>query len=553
MKYLCNAMRRNNMGTLGTTLAYVVSVSLFALPLILAIAAGAEHQGESVSYRYFGSARIMDGNPQGVWFPQGFLISTVHHLIYLFIDSVLALPIDDIRTRLNTFGYLSNTFIVLLNSAVVLACFRNRNFSGTDKALVIFVSLAPVLVTGSAGIYYSNLPDYYHLNMVIITMSSAIFISNLRSFSDIRRYRKLTVLGCIIGLAASNKITMLPIATVSLLPLVVHFRTWPLGSRVAAILTIGVASITTFILIVLAFYAFHIDLVQIAFAKFASFVSNTRMEPGFLSTLSTYLFGHSYAYAIGMFFACALFARLSQARVASRTDNGPLVIWYVIVIAGLTYLWFVIKKPAGTTFFESVNALFGLSAMLLASIHAGRIRRIATYLVLGVAGGYAVSNNALAQAYRGMESGLQVTEKGWQLFYEAQSFRKQVIVVIPDNEYHWEDPHESLLKGLSDCPSWEINRAQLYLDRLKSPIVFRTEQGGPKPDEPYPETAVIVWTDRLDLPPLPKRYPNLADAIASRVCKSIDIDSSKRANLCYPRDRVGADLYSAPDSSASHH
>lgn len=505
---------------------------LFGLPLLSALHIGMDYLGESLGYRYFASLRILSANDGTVWVPQGQLVSILQHAVYLFIDSASGILPDHLRERFNLFGYLTNGLIAACNAILLLAVFTRHRFTTLDCALIALVSLAPVYATGSAGIYYSTLPDYYHLNMVIVTASTVLFILNVRTQGIPPTYGRAALLAAFVGLAASNKITMVPIAAVALLPFLMDVCQSPARRALKLSIVMMVASSLSFVLVLGAFHGFHFSRVVPMLRKMAFFAVDKTVQPEFASLLNAFLLAYGYAYFIAAFVIIVIAAAISNRRLL-RGKSPQLTVLAGAVVTGAIYIWFIFRRPAGTTFFETATALTGLSAMLIVTINSVRLRFLLTLAIWGMALGLTSFGGEPSRTYKSFVSTTSASEhKGWQLFAKAQAHGKSIVVVFPDNEYHWEDPFETLMKGLSDFPTWNITAGRIYLDTLRAPIYYRTEQSEAKPDQPYPRGATIVWFDRLDLPSLPLRYHALAEAIAVRRCEAIPIHAFIRANIC---------------------
>ena len=513
---------------------YIGCAILFGVPLFLALLAAAEHHSESLAVRYFASAMVVDGHPENVWVGPGHLISSVQHAIYFFIDRVLDVPASDLPGRFHAFGYLSNCFVVALNSVVLLAIYRCRVFSLEDKLILAALSIVPVLATGSAGLYYSNLPDYYHLNIVLVTASVALFARNLRDKSPSNLNWLGGLLGLFVGIAASNKITMIPIAAATFLPLL--HPAARLGGRLALKATaISIlCAACAYLFVLLLFHGVRPSLVVAGLIKTRVFLSSlpTESNPGEL--IAHYLVGHSYAYMLTAFVMSLPIALLfwRQPKEGS-TQRATMLVG--IVIASLSYLVVLIKKPTGTTFFEISNALVALTAMAILCIEPTRVRRATTAIVALIMGAAVVMNLSFADQYNNMRADKLVNQIGWALFWRTQALGKPVVVVIPDNRYVAGGPYAALLKGVSDQPTWNITTGRIYLDRLHSPVFFRTDVTNPTPDVPYDENAVILWFDVLHFQPLPDRYPSLREAVKWRRCESnIVVPTIIQATTCIP-------------------
>ena len=519
---------------------FVVSAILFACPLILAFFAGAEHWGESLGVRYFASARIVDGNSANLWVPQGQLISSIQHIIYFLIDSVMALPKSDLRGRFHAFGYLTNLSVVLLNCLLLVAIYRSRVLRADDKHVLAIASAIPAVATGAAGTYYANLPDYFQLNIVIYTACAALFVRNLREHSTSGLSRRCAFLGLVAGLAVANKITLIPIAAATFLPLAQTMLREGVRSTAKAIRAAIAVAIGTFTLVQLACYGFNPYLLEAALVKTTRWLNDLPVESEIGSLLFLYLHNHSYGYIFAIFVVSLVVAGWTYLPQANKDParTRSTVILVGLAAISLSYLWILMKKPTGTTFFEIANAHVALTAMIIAAIDRTSVRKR-----LAVAVGLAILAIGLFNLtwwrhdYHAMRVAKRVNEIGWSLFWKTQSTGKPVVVVVPNNEYVGSGPYEALLKGVSDSPTWNITAGRVYLDRLNSPVTYRTDGSQPKPDAPYNSNVVILWYERLDLKPaLTDKYPSLREAAAERRCESIDARPTLRATVCFPKN-----------------
>lgn len=514
--------------------AAVLGTGLFGLPLLLAAINGHEYIRESLAYRYFSSVRIVDGNLANVWHPQGYLISLIQNVIYFSIDNFSSIPWGQFRLRFNLFGYATNIFINICMFLVLLTTFINRRLTSNDKLLVLVTALAPIFCFSTAGFYYSTLPDYYHLNIVMVAASTSLFLWNYRARGVEPSFLQLVAMGAFIGAAASNKVTMLLISLAALSPLIIASRMSSRQLIARCGILIGCIGVS-FYLIFLSFYLFQWEYVLPALLKIVWFSSTISVQPNFETILPFYLFGLGYGYILIAFGCILLFVGYFVMR-EKPIELKRLLVFVTIFTVGIVQIWFVFRRPAGTTIFESANGLICVMAMLIVLSQKRKVELGLTMLILVITLTLTFKEFGLNNWINSIREGKSVTEKGWYLYERTQNLATPVVVVVPDNEYLWGDPYETLLKGFSDSPTWNISIGSNYLARFRSPISFRTEVTSPGPDYPYPENTSILWFDRKEFTALKNRYPGLNQATQERQCESLDIHVSIIANLCFSKE-----------------
>jgi hypothetical protein len=102
----------------------------------------------------------------------------------------------------------------------------------------------------------------------------------------------------------------------------------------------------------------------------------------------------------------------------------------------------------------------------------------------------------------------------WRLHRELLGFAagREVIVILPRNEYTYLGAAEFLLKGTANFNSWTVGEhGRPVLDGYAPRMTFRSEYSGTPPDSPFPRSSVIFWVDIPNLPPLIERYSGLRE------------------------------------------
>ena len=117
---------------------------------------------ESISYRYFYSFRILHGESENLFFPQGQLLTAVQILFNWFMDKVLAIPPHDLHLRMDAFGYTTLAINWLVALVAICAAFRSTSLTTSDRLTFTAVTLFVVYGTRS-GISAAITPDYYGL------------------------------------------------------------------------------------------------------------------------------------------------------------------------------------------------------------------------------------------------------------------------------------------------------------------------------------------------------------------------------------------------------
>lgn len=183
---------------------------------------------------------------------------------------------------------------------------------------------------------------------------------------------------------------------------------------------------------------------------------------------------------------------------------------------------FLVKRPAGSTLFESTFISFTLSIMLL-TVYSDT--RPGKYLLIGSAicwYAFAMYTFPYVGVYNQINTSKTLSSQQWDIFNSIIELANGRIIeiIFPDNNYRHEGPFELLLKGASDFPSWNISSGKhQVLDRYYKNLMFRSNGSlfnGEKADPslPYERNRVLVWFDLPESVPLTTKYPELQKAIS---------------------------------------
>jgi hypothetical protein len=495
----------------------IVVCGLFALPLILMLYLGGDYlpiANESLAYRYFAGLRVQGGEGGRIWLPQGYVTSLLQHLVLWGIEQPPGRPLS---WRLNAFSVASNAINVVLFTLAMCVAAQSRRLGWRDKLLLAMVALLPIYATRTAGFYYSLLPDYYHLDMVLAFMGVALFLWQVRGTPSGSPWFVLVMIGGFVGICAANKVTLVALGPMLLLPALLREPySWRL---LAARISVAFASaLVTFIGVIWAFYLFEVGAVGKMLVGWLAFIREPGGESDFwTSQLGLSLWQYSLAYVIGYWALSSGMAIWSEWRAEDRS-SGRRALVLVGIACGLASIGLVFKRPAGTTLYELSVILTALSVMLLAATIRRPVVRgfVGLSLVAWLVYCAATTTFSLGHNVALIEESPGRAKALWGLYEAVQRMAdgRPIVVIFPDNSYHHEGIHELLLKGASDFPTWHISkRGQWIIDRFAPGMTYRHESSGTPPNAPIPSGVLVLWFDRPDLAPLTERYRSLRDAI----------------------------------------
>lgn len=497
-----------------------VACALFALPLVLMVCCKGDYMAvanESLANRYFACERIQHGEGGRVWLPQGQLLGVVQHGILLAVRLVGSGGGGGLRRDTNLFAALTNLANVLLMSGVFVAVAVGRAFRRSDKLLVFVVGLVPLYATTTVGFYYSLLPDYYQLDMALVTAAVAVFLWQLRAGPAARPWARAAGLGVLVGLLAANKITLAVPGLMALAPALLPepFGLARLVGRTAAALA---SAAVAFFGTLLACYLLRPAALLEMLPRWARFASNPGGEVDFWTCrVWLSLWDYQFCYIVAFWLVAVLAA---TAVAFCRPDRRwvPAALGLLNLACGAACAYFLVKRPANTTFFEVAVLLTGLAAMAVGGVAARRVRQALT--VVAVAGLVALGATTFPWSANlaWVKFSAAHGKSCWELhraILRAAGGRK-IVVLLPDNSYGFGGVQEFLLKGAALCDQPPTSQGgQRILNKFAPGMSFRCDADWTPPGVDFPKGAFVVWFDKPDLPPLAVRYPSLARAVST--------------------------------------
>ena len=489
---------------------------LFSLPLLVVLFYRGDFlpiANESLAYRFFACERIRGGEGGTVWLPQGYVTSAIQELVIAAIDTAGKGRLS-LRARLGLFSVGSLAVNALMLALVMILAGRSDALPWCDKLLIGVVALVPLYGTRTAGFYYSLLPDYMHLDMVLVTTGVWVFLVQWRGRWNGNVWSRVAILGTFQGLLVANKVTLATLGVIVILPALLSgpklFRT-----IVAKLVLWLCCSSLTVLLVMLAFYLFRVSAMLEMLPRYLQFMLTAGAEPNFWLQKNLFLVTYGYAYFVGFWAASCVFAG-----VVVWTQGQSAMVSRVVVIgvtcSGLAQLYTVYRRSAGSTAFEASTLLLAFGVIALTVTPATRITRV---IVVGTASALttlSVSTFPLAENLQVVRESAARAQRLWDIHSEVLRIAagRPIVVVLPDNSFHHEGVDELLLKGAADFPTWNISsRGQWIIDRYAPGMTFRHEyNGGTSPGAKIAADAVVLWFDKPHLPPLMERYSRLAVA-----------------------------------------
>jgi hypothetical protein len=324
----------------------------------------------------------------------------------------------------------------------------------------------------------------------------------------------MLLLGAFVGVAAANKITMLTVAGVVLVPAVAAG-----GGLRASVRRAGLAAaamVMAFLAVHLASYLGDHHAMARGLKIWKRFVSAPGGEPAFWSDLfGAFLHGYNYDLILP-FGVGAFFVGVACLRPAKALSPRALLVAGFCLASIAANLMFVVKRPAGSTLFESTMFISTMSCVVLTMVSHWKPIRYAVGAICAAWLVVATSTFSYQWAYALVaDSGARSRVK-WDAFTQtlAAADGHPVEVVFPDNSFHHEGVFELLMKGAADFPSWNISKGKPVIDRYAAGMIFRHDYADPKPEAPYRGGRTLVWFDRRDLEPAIVRYPELGKIVS---------------------------------------
>jgi len=262
-------------------------------------------------------------------------------------------------------------------------------------------------------------------------------------------------------------------------------------------------------------YLGNVSALRTAFDIWYAFVSKPGAEPDFWASLfGAFLRDFNYDLLLPYGIAVCVIAagRLWAVR---RADGRSLLLAAFCLASVATNVLFVVKRPAGSTLFESCVFIFTVSCIALGAVSSWKPAQrfiaaacVAWSVIAVTTFEHRFSHELVAG------SGARARAK-WDAFDATRRLAGSgpIEVIFPDNSFHHEGVFELLLKGASDFPTWHVGVGGAVLERYAPGLAVRHNYEGVRPDAPYEGGRTLVWFDRAGLEPATRRYPTLADAL----------------------------------------
>lgn len=489
--------------------AMIASV-LFVLPLVLALVhqyEGFAFANESIAYRWGHPSRVSMGDVPPI-LPQGFTILAMQQFLVRAIEWFQPLTAETLRSNVQWFCW--GTLLVLAGSflPLLIAMARTKQHGPEEITTAFLPWLVSVWATGSAGLYYCLLPDYYHLNAILACVFAWLLLPFLnclrRPGEPAPSFGALASLGALLGLAVANKITwglpcFVALSAVLMVP-------GAISQRLARGAVLCGTALLTLGFVLLAYCQFSPRHLAKGVTEWIAFMKGQQGEfalwsPTFYNMIRRYNYDLLYPLQAATLIAALVMAGSWRSRLFTA----------VCCAAFTGLLWATLQRPAGTTFWDiNVLTLLTMAVGVLAIGSAAARRWIALFWIGAVVA--LVARQPPTFGLSKMADSREATDNRFETFSRINHFaagRPQLIVFL-NNEYHHEGVHELLLKAASDFPSWNITVGQAWLDRILPRARFFNEYAG-KIVLPDDFSAVcVVWFDRPDLPPLEKSFDALS-------------------------------------------
>lgn len=493
----------------GYSFPLIASLWLGASPLTIA--------NESIAYRFLFSERLLNGEGASIWVLAGFLTTAIQTTILAVINLFIPSSPGALSTRLDVYAYLFSGLVTVTGVALLAGIARARTLPVTRLALGGLAAVGPLFLTDT-GFYYFTLPDYYHLNILLslalVVCFQSIWFRETSTEGPGTPWTTITLVALLVGAAAANKITLLPLGgTVIVAMLLMPRLRWPRLVGQSALTGIAVAA--GFIFVVWWFYLFKAGAMMDMFGAWSTYVSNPGGESDFWQKFRQYLVSSSYGFIIGVYLVSWLIGAGFGLQVRGRRVVTSIVL-LVILLAGVTWSYFVYKRPAGTTFFEAISALLALAACSLTVAAHRRAGRLAIAVVILICAAYGAQNFGWKKHLGTLRESGPWAENMWRLHNDLVRFAagRPIVVVHPQNHYGYGGVAEFLIKGTADVPIWNISaNGEPILHRYLPGATFRHEYGGTNPNVAYPRNAVVFWVDRPEFKPMTELFPGLALAV----------------------------------------
>ena len=546
------AWRDTRRRLVGSAVVALLAATVFVYPVIHAAWVGAEivtFANESVAYRFGHVHRLAMGDESAIWLPQGYTLGLAQRGIYAAVSA--SVVDQDLHLAIGRFGRATGAAVALFVLATVLAMGQDARLSPWSKLWALLTLVISVYGFTTAGAGYAISSDYYQLDVAFGGAAVYLFLAGMARLDRPPRVVDALRMSVFVGLVAANKISMLPLASLVLVPLAL--RAWPRWSVVVGVSALCAAVVPiTFVAVHAAYYGFDLGALVRVYPRWLVYVGSGSGEAGFWEhTFEQQMRGYNYRYAA--LFAVAAFAiaatslavwwlrlrgrrswlALGVARGSHRELLAAALATGWITVVAAAAVGSLYRRPAATTLFEVACIAVALGAALLGLVVRVRIGRVGG-AALAVAWIAVIVTSFHAPWLDGMlRESASRGARSWEIHRHLVSYGKPVIAVIEDDGYASNSVEKLLLKAFSDFPSWSIGAGRDGLRRV-APIDFRTRYTAESPDLAYPSGFVLAHYVRVDLEADATPAPALVE-LRSRpgvVCRRWPIDAWNAADVC---------------------
>ena len=452
---------------------------------------------ETVAYRFFYAERSLLGEPITVGV--GYLVGLIQQLVYLFVNHRITINAENLNIGINLFSNLTNLIILTMQCIVITITFFSKKIYYSQKIIILSLSLTMQYGFGFQEVYYSYMPDYLHLNMVIALWLVYVYIVNFNEVDSRELNSKVNFyLFALMGIALTNKITLLPLMALSMLPILFN-KSENNKTKLTTLLSQLFLAIFLFVLTHFIFYLGSFDNLLAASKIWFRFVLSPGGDPSWtpssdeLKSLNVYFYSIIYFCAIFIFF------------IVNKIKYNKYSIFIIFNVLAVTfYVYAVYKRPASTTLFESTQWTLCIASMLIATSFTNKFRYFYCCLILLVS---FITYPTFSRTISHFNTS-KIYFKERKEFFDRGNFlsknRKQIII-LEDNSYHHEGIHELLIKGASDFPSWDITSGKKIIDKYLGNAEIRSKMSNQIEYDSIIEDndSVVIYfqkPDEIDLP-----------------------------------------------------
>jgi hypothetical protein len=451
----------------------LLTILLISFPTILAIYSRGDFidlANETVAYRYFFIERVNQG--ESIAIGVGHLLAIINWIAYSLTDNLADSSVN-IRRTINDFSNLTNLIILALQIIFLITIPCSSILNRLQKNILLILPIFLLYGFGFAGFDYMLMPDYHHLNILIVTFAVFIFYA---SYNINIHYKKnvtdkaLLFYGVLLGVLFSNKISLLPILLLSISPFfLATLRNKP-SIKLKSLSLISVGMIIGAFIVFSIIYKFNYPILLKGVTGWFKFILNPGVQPDFWSgAFINQIFNYNYIY----YFIIYLIIIFLIFKEAFKLSNKYIHI--LLVLTSFFYIYSLFKRPAGSTFFELSQWFFCLSLMAAGVLNGDKIKRI-IYCTFFFVSLVCITTFPFRSAAECVAESSKRSNTKEEFFLKSKELSKngELIVNFRDNSFHHEGFHEFFLKGASDFPSWQIhNSGKAILNKYIGEIQYK--------------------------------------------------------------------------------